>query len=204
VVRAPAPKINELTASLPAGDRVVVGGTEEDSGKPQASVIAVLPVMLVLMLAILMVQRQGFNRLFLVLSVAPLGLIGVVTALLVSGKPLGVVAILGARAHRHDRPRLGDPHRSGRDGEVEWVISMGRRYRSDDALLLPDPAHRGSGDPRHDPDCAHDPLGADGLRDHGRSGSGDAPVLRVFAGALHRLVPGQEAVSLVPGQEAVI
>ena len=35
---------------------------------------------------------------FLVLSVAPLGLIGVVAALLLSGRPLGFVAILGILA----------------------------------------------------------------------------------------------------------
>ena len=51
--------------------------------------------MLVLMLTILMIQLQSFSRLFLVLSVAPLGVIGVVAALLLSGKPLGFVAILG-------------------------------------------------------------------------------------------------------------
>jgi multidrug efflux pump subunit AcrB len=61
-------------------------------------VIAVLPLMLLLILTILMIQLQGFNRLFLVLSVAPLGLIGVVGALLVSGKPLGFVALLGVLA----------------------------------------------------------------------------------------------------------
>jgi hypothetical protein len=36
--------------------------------------------MLVLTLTVLMIQLQGFSRLFLVLSVAPLGLIGVVAA----------------------------------------------------------------------------------------------------------------------------
>jgi multidrug efflux pump subunit AcrB len=45
-----------------------------------------------------MVQLQSFQRLFLVVSVAPLGLIGVVAALLLSGKPLGFVAILGVLA----------------------------------------------------------------------------------------------------------
>ena len=39
------------------------------------------------MLAVLMAQLRSFQRLFLVLSVAPLGLIGVVAALLLSGKP---------------------------------------------------------------------------------------------------------------------
>ena len=54
--------------------------------------------MLLIMLTVLMVQLQSFQRLFLVLSVAPLGLIGVVAALLLSGRPLGFVAILGILA----------------------------------------------------------------------------------------------------------
>jgi multidrug efflux pump subunit AcrB len=43
-------------------------------------------------------QRQCFNSLFLVLSVAPLGLIGVVAALLLADKPMGFVALLGVLA----------------------------------------------------------------------------------------------------------
>jgi multidrug efflux pump subunit AcrB len=70
----------------------------EESQKSQASVIAVVPVMLFIMLTVLMVQLRSFQRLFLVLSVAPLGLIGVVAALLLSGRPLGFVAILGILA----------------------------------------------------------------------------------------------------------
>jgi multidrug efflux pump subunit AcrB len=58
----------------------------------------VVPVMLLIMLTVLMVQLRSFQRLFLVLSVGPLGLIGVVAALLVSRKPLGFVAILGILA----------------------------------------------------------------------------------------------------------
>lgn len=98
VVQALAPQFTELEAGLPAGYRVAVGGTVEESGKAQGSVIAVVPVMLLLMLTILMIQLQGFNRLLLVLSVAPLGVIGVVAALLASDKPLGFVAILGVLA----------------------------------------------------------------------------------------------------------
>ena len=45
-----------------------------------------------------MVQLQSFNRLFLVLSVVPMGLIGVVGALLAFRQPLGFVAILGILA----------------------------------------------------------------------------------------------------------
>jgi multidrug efflux pump len=40
-------------------------------------------------------ERQSFQKLLLVISVAPLGLIGVVAALLPTGTPMGFVAILG-------------------------------------------------------------------------------------------------------------
>jgi multidrug efflux pump len=91
-------RIDALNATLPSGYNVVVGGTVEESAKSTSSVIAALPAAIVVMLIVLMIQLQGFSRLFLVLSVAPFGLIGVVAALLASGKPLGFVAILGILA----------------------------------------------------------------------------------------------------------
>ena len=98
VVQALTPKIAALNATLPQGYRVDVGGTVEESNKAQGSVIAVLPLMLLLILTVLMIQLKRFSLLFLVLSVAPLGLIGVVAALLLADKPLGFVAILGVLA----------------------------------------------------------------------------------------------------------
>jgi multidrug efflux pump len=55
----------------------------------------VFPLMLFLMTTILMVQLMSFQRLFLVLLTAPLALIGVAGALLVSRASMGFVAILG-------------------------------------------------------------------------------------------------------------
>jgi multidrug efflux pump subunit AcrB len=98
VVKALRPKIEELGKGLPEGYHIAVGGALEQSVKSQMSVVAVLPLMLLLMATILMIQLRSFARLLLVLSVAPLGLIGVVAALLVSGKPLGFVALLGVIA----------------------------------------------------------------------------------------------------------
>jgi multidrug efflux pump subunit AcrB len=95
VVRELASDIAAFKAKLPPGYDVVVGGTVEDSAKAEASVFAVFPIMLLLMLTILMVQLQSFQRLFLVLTTAPLALIGVAAALLVSGAPMGFVAMLG-------------------------------------------------------------------------------------------------------------
>jgi multidrug efflux pump subunit AcrB len=98
VTSALGPAIDELQKTLPSSYRIAVGGTVEESEKSQASVIAVVPLMLLAMVTILMFQLQSFQRLALVLSVAPLGLIGVVAALLLSGRPLGFVAILGILA----------------------------------------------------------------------------------------------------------
>jgi multidrug efflux pump len=98
VVSALAPSIDAFARRLPHPYRIAVGGTVEESAKSQASVMAVVPAMLLIMLTVLMFQLQSFQRLVLVLSVAPLGLIGVVGALLLSGRPLGFVAILGILA----------------------------------------------------------------------------------------------------------
>ena len=97
-VKAVQPSIDRLAASLPSGYRIVPGGSVEESAKAQASVQAVLPAMMVLVLTILMFQLQSFQRVLLVLSVAPLGLIGVVGALLLAQAPLGFVAMLGVLA----------------------------------------------------------------------------------------------------------
>jgi multidrug efflux pump len=98
VVEELSPGIDALAKSLPASYSIVAGGTVEESAKSQASVIAMVPIMLLTMLTILMIELRSFQRLFLVLTVGPLGLIGVVAALLLSGKPLGFVAILGVLA----------------------------------------------------------------------------------------------------------
>jgi multidrug efflux pump subunit AcrB len=98
VVTELAPAIAELNAGLPAPYRIDLGGITEESAKSQASVFAVVPLMLLIMLTVLMFHLQSFQRLFMVLAVLPLGLIGVVGALLVSGRPLGFVAILGILA----------------------------------------------------------------------------------------------------------
>ncbi len=85
----------DFQANLPAGYRVALGGVIEDSAKAQASIFVVFPLMLFLMVTVLMVQLMSFQRLTLVLMTAPLALIGVAGALLVSRAPMGFVAILG-------------------------------------------------------------------------------------------------------------
>ena len=98
VVAALAPAVAKLEASLPKSYHIAVGGTVEESALSQASVYAVVPLMLFITITFLMMQLQSFSRLFLVLSVVPMGLIGVVAALLLFHRPLGFVAILGILA----------------------------------------------------------------------------------------------------------
>ena len=93
-----ADKIADFRAALPFGYSVVVGGTVESSADSQGPIAAVVPLMMLIMLSLIMVQMQGFRLTLVVLCVAPLGLIGVVAALVPSGAPLGFVAILGVLA----------------------------------------------------------------------------------------------------------
>jgi multidrug efflux pump subunit AcrB len=97
-VQSVQPGIDKLAATLPGGYRIATGGSVEESAKGKTSVLAVVPVMMLLVLTILMFQLQSFQRVLLVLSVAPLGIIGVVAALLLAQAPLGFVAILGVLA----------------------------------------------------------------------------------------------------------
>lgn len=97
-VSAMAPAIDKLNESLPSDYRVDVGGTVEESAQSQASVFVKVPLMLFLMLLFLMAQLHSFSRLALVLSIVPMGLIGIVAALLIAARPLGFVAILGILA----------------------------------------------------------------------------------------------------------
>ncbi|TRC93932.1 efflux RND transporter permease subunit [Mesorhizobium sp. WSM4303] len=98
VVNELKPSVDAFIAKLPPGYSVATAGSVEESAKSQGPIAAVVPLMLFVMATILMIQLQSFQRLFLVVAVAPLGLIGVVAALVPSGAPLGFVAILGVLA----------------------------------------------------------------------------------------------------------
>jgi multidrug efflux pump subunit AcrB len=89
------PQLNDIEAKLPSGYRIDVGGAVEESDKANQALFAVAPLMLGTILLLLMLQLQDFSRMGMVMLTAPLGLIGVVPALLAFHAPLGFVAILG-------------------------------------------------------------------------------------------------------------
>lgn len=98
VVAAIEDDIAALNADLPPGYAIEVGGTAETSAESQAAVFAVVPLMAFIMLTLLMIQLRDFRTVGIVVILLPLGLIGVVAALLTFGRPLGFVAILGILA----------------------------------------------------------------------------------------------------------
>jgi multidrug efflux pump len=83
---------------LPDGYRIELGGAVEASSKAQASINAVMPLMLFTVLTLLMIQLQSVQRTLMVVLTAPLGLIGVTAFLLLFDIPFGFVASLGVIA----------------------------------------------------------------------------------------------------------
>jgi multidrug efflux pump len=92
------PKLDGIRAKLPPGYRIEMGGAIEESARGQASVAAVIPVMLLTIVTLLMLHVQSMQKTILVLLTAPLGLIGVTLFLLAFDVPFGFVAMLGVIA----------------------------------------------------------------------------------------------------------
>ena len=92
------PALKPVIDSLPPGYEIQQGGAIEESEKANQALAVVFPVMFLVMLTILMLQLQSFSRTLMVFLTAPLGLIGVVPALLLFNAPFGFVALLGVIA----------------------------------------------------------------------------------------------------------
>ncbi len=181
---AAAGSIEEFAAKLPAGYKVATGGTVEESAKAQGPIAKVVPLMVFLMATFLMIQLHSVQKMFLVASVAPLGLIGVVLALVPTGTPMGFVAILGILA------LIGIIIRNSvilvtqiEEFVARRFVTLGCGGGSYRASSSTDPADRGGGEPGHDPDCPGSVLGADGLRDDRRDHRRHLADAAVFAGA---------------------
>ena len=92
------PLLKPLCDKLPPGYFIDIGGAVEESAKGQASVAAVMPLMIFVTITLLMIQLQSISRTCLVLLTAPLGLIGATFFLLLFNIPFGFVAMLGVIA----------------------------------------------------------------------------------------------------------
>jgi multidrug efflux pump len=98
VTTAILPRLDALKASLPPGYRIDTGGSVEESQKSNQALFRVFPPMILVMLTLLMAQVHSFKKLFLVFAIAPLGLIGAVSFMLLFHAPFGFNALLGVIA----------------------------------------------------------------------------------------------------------
>ena len=89
------PKMDEVRQRLPAGYYLDAGGSWHESRINEGAIQAVFPVMLLVVVTLLMLQLQSFSKTAMVVLTAPLGMIGVVMALLAFRAPMGFVAQLG-------------------------------------------------------------------------------------------------------------
>ena len=95
IVQALAPQIEDFQQQLPEGFRLELGGAVESSARANTAIGASVGLILVTTFVLLMLQLGSFSRSLLVVLTAPLGIIGIAIALLVSGRPMGFVALLG-------------------------------------------------------------------------------------------------------------
>lgn len=95
VTAAILPKLQPVMDKLPEGYAIIAAGSVEEAGKANVALAPLFPIMTGLMLLVLMLQTRSFRMTGLVFATAPLGLIGAVPALILTGFPFGFNAILG-------------------------------------------------------------------------------------------------------------
>jgi multidrug efflux pump subunit AcrB len=88
-------KLQPVIDALPAGYEIVMGGSIEESAKANSALAPIFPIMILLMMIVIILQVRSFSAMAIVLLTAPLGLIGVVPTLLLTGQSFGFNAILG-------------------------------------------------------------------------------------------------------------
>lgn len=87
--------LQPLIASLPVGYRIEMGGNIEESLKANTALVQIFPAMIAAMLIVIILQVRSLSTMTMVMLTAPLGLAGVVPALLLFNQPFGFNAILG-------------------------------------------------------------------------------------------------------------
>jgi multidrug efflux pump subunit AcrB len=88
-------ELQPVIATLPLGYQITEAGSIEEAGKANSALAPIFPIMFLLMMIVIMLQVRSFSDMVIVLLTGPLGLIGVVPTLLVTGQPFGFNAILG-------------------------------------------------------------------------------------------------------------
>lgn len=88
-------QLKPIVDTLPAGYRIDMAGSIEESGKATQAMIPLFPIMIALTLLIIILQVRSISAMVMVFLTAPLGLIGVVPMLLIFNQPFGINALVG-------------------------------------------------------------------------------------------------------------
>ena len=88
----------ELRANLPAGTSITPAGSLEDSAEAMGYLMQPVPAMVFIIMTLLMLQVGTMGKMALTLLTAPMGLIGVALAMLLTNSAMGFVAYLGVLA----------------------------------------------------------------------------------------------------------
>ena len=88
-------ELQPIVDSLPAGYRIDMAGSIEESGKATQAMLPLFPIMIALTLLIIILQVRSLSAMVMVFLTAPLGLIGVVPTLLIFNQPFGINALVG-------------------------------------------------------------------------------------------------------------
>lgn len=87
-----------LQQQLPPGYQIKADGTLSTNDSDTDAFLAPVPIMVLIILVLLMFQLQNATKTLITLLTAPLGLIGVVAGLLLTGRPFGFVVMVGMLA----------------------------------------------------------------------------------------------------------
>lgn len=88
-------QLQPIVDALPAGYRIDMAGSIEESGKATQAMSPLFPIMIALTLLIIILQVRSISAMVMVFLTAPLGLIGVVPVLLIFNQPFGINALVG-------------------------------------------------------------------------------------------------------------
>lgn len=88
-------QLQPIVNGLPAGYRIDMAGSIEESGKATQAMLPLFPIMIALTLLIIILQVRSISAMVMVFLTAPLGLIGVVPVLLIFNQPFGINALVG-------------------------------------------------------------------------------------------------------------
>ncbi|HDR2396677.1 TPA: efflux RND transporter permease subunit [Enterobacter bugandensis] len=88
-------QLQPIVDTLPAGYRIDMAGSIEESGKATQAMLPLFPIMIALTLLIIILQVRSLSAMVMVFLTAPLGLIGVVPTLLIFNQPFGINALVG-------------------------------------------------------------------------------------------------------------